>query len=763
MSKKLLLADDSVVIQKLVGLSFANEDVEIVSTDNGDDAVTLAREIQPDVILADVVMPGKSGYEVCEAIKQDPALSGIPVLLLTGTFEAFDEGRAASAGANGQITKPFEAQALVERVTEVMNAPPVPATPSVAEPAIDVTPTVDADNFSMDADETIVAGVSSGDSTTGSEDFFDDNVSSLSEAPAGIEDDVLGGSDLDRTPGFPAMPMDDSNETTSSGLFGAPGDGAQDTFDTEGGTLAIGQSVANGSQPESEETVVDFPELPAARSREEATSQPVDLSTALENVTSDPESTLLVATDDINAETSPGYASIPPIPQSPPPVPGDSPTNSGEDASESLIVHTPSQDIDQAAAMAPSPPAWSENDDLSTELPPASGADATVVADLDADLDTNLDASLDLGFEPPQTGSDSLDLGPASLEGDDLDFAFDVSEQVEIDDLGESNDRMDDSFSSLMDISEASILGGADPVAQATPAEPPAAPTSSETPGIQSNDEIGVGYDVSSSDLATADGQTSPGGAPNQSSPSSSPSIEPITPPEPEPLIEVPELPEARPRSTVEATPVTGSSDLFDGLNTGSALENMDASGAVDEFSSGFTPSENSDGPPLNVAEDLTEVVAAPADPTIGDRSPDFAPVGIGADVSESELAPEAGISFGASTDLEVEDPIVEEANYATDSAPADAEFDANESIIMGSHQDRDAASERAIPDLSPMMEQQIQETLEKVAWEAFSDLSESIVKQVMNRVEQIAWEVIPEMAETLVREEIRKMKGEDD
>ena len=101
MSKTLLLADDSVVIQKLVGLSFANEDVEIVTTDNGDDAVLKAREIVPDVVLADVVMPGKSGYEVCEAIKQDPALAHIPVILLTGTFEAFDEARAAAAGADG--------------------------------------------------------------------------------------------------------------------------------------------------------------------------------------------------------------------------------------------------------------------------------------------------------------------------------------------------------------------------------------------------------------------------------------------------------------------------------------------------------------------------------------------------------------------------------------------------------------------------------------------------------------------------------------
>ncbi len=67
------------------------------------------------------------------------------------------------------------------------------------------------------------------------------------------------------------------------------------------------------------------------------------------------------------------------------------------------------------------------------------------------------------------------------------------------------------------------------------------------------------------------------------------------------------------------------------------------------------------------------------------------------------------------------------------------------------------------VADLSPLVEQRIQETLEKVAWEAFSDLSESIVKQVISRVEQIAWEVIPQMAETLVREEIRKLKGEKD
>ena len=94
MPKTLLLADDSVVIQKLVGLSFANEDVELITTDNGDDALARAAETQPDLVLADVVMPGKNGYEVCEAIKANAETANTPVLLLTGTFEAFDSARA---------------------------------------------------------------------------------------------------------------------------------------------------------------------------------------------------------------------------------------------------------------------------------------------------------------------------------------------------------------------------------------------------------------------------------------------------------------------------------------------------------------------------------------------------------------------------------------------------------------------------------------------------------------------------------------------
>jgi CheY-like chemotaxis protein len=148
MPKTLLLADDSVTIQKVVGITFANEDVELVTVDNGDDALTRARQVKPDLVLADIGMPGLNGYELCAAIRRDPNLSHVPVLLLTGTFETYDEGRARDVGASGHIAKPFEAQALVDRVFQLLaQAPPKPAAPPakpaapVAKPAAPPQPT----------------------------------------------------------------------------------------------------------------------------------------------------------------------------------------------------------------------------------------------------------------------------------------------------------------------------------------------------------------------------------------------------------------------------------------------------------------------------------------------------------------------------------------------------------------------------------------------------------------------------------------------
>jgi CheY-like chemotaxis protein len=141
MPKTLLLADDSITIQKVVGMTFKGEDYQVIAVDNGEDALSRAREHKPDIVLADVVMPKRNGYEVCEAIKNDPALKDVPVLLLAGTFEAFDEARAREAKADGHITKPFESQALVSKVRELVEGiAPIAPTPGLLNRPVTPTP-----------------------------------------------------------------------------------------------------------------------------------------------------------------------------------------------------------------------------------------------------------------------------------------------------------------------------------------------------------------------------------------------------------------------------------------------------------------------------------------------------------------------------------------------------------------------------------------------------------------------------------------------
>jgi CheY-like chemotaxis protein len=107
MGKKLLLADDSITIQKVVGIIFANEDYELTIVDNGAAALAKARQSRPDIMLVDALMPGMGGYEVCEEVRRDPALSTVPILLMTGAFEPFDEDKARRSGADDFISKPF--------------------------------------------------------------------------------------------------------------------------------------------------------------------------------------------------------------------------------------------------------------------------------------------------------------------------------------------------------------------------------------------------------------------------------------------------------------------------------------------------------------------------------------------------------------------------------------------------------------------------------------------------------------------------------
>ncbi|MCG2721926.1 MAG: response regulator [Thermodesulfovibrionales bacterium] len=120
MAHKLLLADDSVTIQKVVELILAEEDFEIRSVGSGEEALAALAEFRPDIILADIEMPKINGYQLCEMIKQDTATGNIPVILLAGAFEPVDEELADQVRADDFLVKPFESQELISKLNAAL-------------------------------------------------------------------------------------------------------------------------------------------------------------------------------------------------------------------------------------------------------------------------------------------------------------------------------------------------------------------------------------------------------------------------------------------------------------------------------------------------------------------------------------------------------------------------------------------------------------------------------------------------------------------
>lgn len=135
MSTRILLADDSVTIRKVVELTFSDSDIHVESVASGREALDCFEDLKPDLVLADVVMPEVSGYEVCQQVKS--STRPVPVLLLAGTFEPFDPARAEACGADGHLIKPFESHSLVERVEQLLEIAREAARHD-AEPDVDV-------------------------------------------------------------------------------------------------------------------------------------------------------------------------------------------------------------------------------------------------------------------------------------------------------------------------------------------------------------------------------------------------------------------------------------------------------------------------------------------------------------------------------------------------------------------------------------------------------------------------------------------------
>ena len=168
--KTLLLADDSVTIQRVIELTFADEDIRVVAVSDGDQAIARLETTTPDIVLADVGMPGRSGYEVAQYIKQTPRLAHIPVLLLTGAFEPVDHDRAAQAGCDGVLAKPFEPQLVISRVKELLARSPAAAVEETAEPTPVARPV--AAPAAVPA-PTIPAAASAMPAAPKAEDYFD--------------------------------------------------------------------------------------------------------------------------------------------------------------------------------------------------------------------------------------------------------------------------------------------------------------------------------------------------------------------------------------------------------------------------------------------------------------------------------------------------------------------------------------------------------------------------------------------------------------
>jgi len=104
---KILVADDNSNIQKMVGLALKDQGIDVVAVGNGEAAVRKISDLRPDLVLADVFMPVRNGYEVCQYVKMDASLAHIPVILLVGAFDPLDEQEAQRVGADGVLKKPF--------------------------------------------------------------------------------------------------------------------------------------------------------------------------------------------------------------------------------------------------------------------------------------------------------------------------------------------------------------------------------------------------------------------------------------------------------------------------------------------------------------------------------------------------------------------------------------------------------------------------------------------------------------------------------
>jgi CheY-like chemotaxis protein len=135
---RILLADDSPHAQRMGERILRDEGYEVVSVTDGETALLRLADVDPDVIIADAFLPGRSGLEICHFVKEHPKHRHVRIVLTAGMLETFDEAEARAAGTDAIVKKPFEASVLLEILRPLVDAaqtdrsrsePPLPAPP----------------------------------------------------------------------------------------------------------------------------------------------------------------------------------------------------------------------------------------------------------------------------------------------------------------------------------------------------------------------------------------------------------------------------------------------------------------------------------------------------------------------------------------------------------------------------------------------------------------------------------------------------------
>jgi len=119
---KILVIDDDVTVTQLLKMLLSMEGHQPTTLNDSNEAMTMANQLLPDLITLDLMMPGLSGFDLCELLHQDPKFTHIPVLIISARDDPESKERAYQAGAKGYLTKPFGIDTLTQQIKELTNS-----------------------------------------------------------------------------------------------------------------------------------------------------------------------------------------------------------------------------------------------------------------------------------------------------------------------------------------------------------------------------------------------------------------------------------------------------------------------------------------------------------------------------------------------------------------------------------------------------------------------------------------------------------------